>query len=447
MIALLAFLVSRSNCAAALAPSTAASTTSRLSSALQSFVEGSSVRIAETRDGLGLVAKKNVRRGDVVLEVPQSSCITGDSARLKHEKLSSLEEEPMCGDLTLIAYDLMSRDWPAGYFPRSLDDSMPLFVSSPPTCSSRDFSVLRENAVDDFEALGLDDLDAFLRAVGLALSRSFAVDGELVFAPGIDFLNHDDMLDTEEECLSWRKTGPFSAKKDGGRALRLSATTDFDEGEEIRVSYGPLGAAEYLETYGFVPQRGPARRLSAVSELCFEMVGDFLEDKQRILSDNSFLQEGDQFDVGVGGEVDPELLRFLRLRHLEGSDAFLLEPIFDKEIWDFLSLPISKPNEQLVLESIRNECKAVLETLSTTTAAGDDDDDDASTMSSLFDEVRSVENEALRATLEWCEVEIASLDNKEYYQERRLKDLGLDTEWSADEAQFTAGRAPGSVDW
>jgi hypothetical protein len=52
------------------------------------------------------------------------------------------------------------------------------------------------------------------------------------------------------------------------------------------------------------------------------------------------------------------------------------------------------------------------------------------------------------------------LDLKEYYQERRLKDLGLDSQWTPDDRAaadpygdedeglaFGQARVPGSLDW
>lgn len=410
---------------------------------VRSFVEskcpGAAAKVAECNTGWGLVATKPLRRGDTVLTVPKLECITADSVRAQRPQLEPFV--PMCGDLTLIALHLVAKEWPQGYFPEVRD--FPLqYESDDGCCSSRAFGVLRENALDDHVALREmgaieEPFEDFVHALCLAMSRSFAVDGELVYAPGIDFVNHDDMLDPEEDSISWRKR-PF-----GDPLLRLTAARDVAAGEEIMVSYGPLGAAEYLETYSFIPKRGPARRLASISELRFELDPSypFYDDKVDVLERAGYVFYEDELpflELGVGGEVDPELLRFLRLRHLGDQDAFLLEPVFQNELWDdFLTLPVSKPNEQAAFEAIKAECEAILYALKSPRTSPSD----------LHDAVRKIEVDALDVTREWCSSQLANLDTMEYYQQRRLKDLGLDTEWCADDARWTAGRAPGSVDW
>lgn len=410
--------------------------------AVQAYVAGRCTGVAKVADcgpdvGWGLVATKAVRAGNTVFEVPQSACVTGASVRDKSEQLEGFEG--FCGDLALIALDILDRDVPEGYFPIDLEPFPTLLGDADPgCCSSRAFGALRENALDDYRllrdlhVLDCDEID-FLRAVCLALSRSFPVGGELVYAPGIDFLNHDDLLDPETEALDWRRP-PF-----GEPTLRLRASADVAANGEIRVSYGPLGVAEYLETYGFVPSRGPARRLAQVAELRFELTEEsarFAEDKVDVLERAGY--EEPALDVGVGGEVDPELVRFLRLRALEGPDAFLLEPVFEKQLWDdFLTLPISKANEHAALTAIQAEARAALDLLETP----------APSPTAALDLVRNIESKALADTLAWIDTQLASLDTLEFYQERRLRDLGLDSEWSTDDAQWSAGRTPGSVDW
>ena len=60
----------------------------------------------------------------------------------------------------------------------------------------------------------------------------------------------------------------------------------------------------------------------------------------------------------VGGEPDPEALRFLRLSCLAGADAFLLEPIFSNEFWGFLAEPVSRENEAALLDRVVAEATA-----------------------------------------------------------------------------------------
>ena len=46
---------------------------------------------------------------------------------------------------------------------------------------------------------------------------------------------------------------------------------------------------------------------------------------------------------------------------------------------------------------------------------------------------------ALDATIRWTEADVLALPTKEYYQERRLKSLGLDTEWDDQEGNAWSG--------
>ncbi|KAJ8598845.1 hypothetical protein CTAYLR_008548 [Chrysophaeum taylorii] len=405
------------------------------------------VRVGECGErGWGLVAAKSIRRGDTVIEVPLAACLTSSSARegVLGEELGKAERSagekfvPMSGEAALLALQIMdvAEAWREA-MPE--DPGLPLVLTEDAQCSSRSFAALRENAIDDYEWLRRHmwadppSLDEWLRATSLALSRSFGVEDRLVLAPGVDFVNHDDMLDPEFE--------PFRLRKSffGGEALAFLAPVDVATDEELRINYGPFGAAEFFETYGIVPSRGAALRAASACELRFELPASdrFFDDKTAVLErggyDEPFLE------VGVGGEVDPELMRFLRLRELTGTDAFLLEPVFEAQLWDdFLAAPISRPNEEACLEAIATECRAVADLLQKSTPPK---------AAPLLETVHQIELDALQRTLDWVTVDLATLDTKEYYQERRLRELGLDTEWSADDAQWSTSRAPGSVDW
>ena len=55
--------------------------------------------------------------------------------------------------------------------------------------------------------------------------------------------------------------------------------------------------------------------------------------------------------------------------------------------------------------------------------------------SGIYERLRSAELDALEATQRWADAEVLTLPAKEYYQERRLKSLGLDTEWDETEGE------------
>lgn len=265
------------------------------------------------------------------------------------------------------------------------------------------------------------------------MSRAVEVgDDGLCVVPGADFVDHDDVLDPFEASIRCVPKKGFGRPK----SVQLLAAARGERGDRVVASYGPMAASEYLERYGFLPSRGAARRFAATAELRFELDPDdrFLDDKLNVLYSNGAI-DGDAADDGfleccLGGEPDPEVLRFLRLRALGGADAFLLEPIFSNQIWTFLETPISIDNERDALDAILDEARALQSAISEPVDGRP-----------LYEALRRTELDALDATISWADADISVLPAKEYYQEKRLKDLGLDTEWSEDEGnQWTGAR-------
>ena len=76
--------------------------------------------------------------------------------------------------------------------------------------------------------------------------------------------------------------------------------------------------------------------------------------------------------VDRGGRRDPtdRLLAFLRLKNLNGADAFLLEPVFIDTVWqEHLQLPVSEANEKAALQEVGERCEAALKTFGSTVQA------------------------------------------------------------------------------
>ena len=292
-------------------------------------------------------------------------------------------------------------------------------------------------------------------AMAIVSTRAVFVDGSLRLIPVLDMMNHDD-FGTEEVTGGFM--GTFGTTK--GAQVQSGRSRKYAQGEEFFASYGPKSAAEYLLEHGFLPNQQRSMTTS-VSELTFELDQEdrFYDDKLDILEFDTFEEEPleplQSFDivseVGRDGAPDPAMLQFLRLINLGGMDAFLLESIFRQEVWGFMSMPVSEKNERSVLESIVSTCTKALQEM------GDNSDDlEGSSPSSLCDIVRETEKRALTRTLEFVDREKEALDLKEYYQERRLKDLGLDSDWTPDEEPFGQDeddlsygqtRAPGGLDW
>ena len=153
------------------------------------------------------------------------------------------------------------------------------------------------------------------------------------------------------------------------------------------------------------------------------------------------------FDIvsapGRDGEPDPAMIQFVRLMKLGSTDAFLLESIFRKEVWGFMELPVSERNELAVVEFIIESCQRNLVEFSECPKGGLE----------VCTKLRVLETKALTRTIEYLQREKEALDLKEYYQQRRLKDLGLDSSWTPEDemmdSDFSYGqtRAPGGADY
>jgi len=280
----------------------------------------------------------------------------------------------------------------------------------------------------------------FIWAYSIVSSRAVFVDGSLRLIPFMDMVNHDD-VGTQEVNNGFM--GTFGTTK--GVELKTGKGRVYKAGEEVFSAYGPKSSAEYLLEHGFVPQAARSGRTS-VAELTFEVdeKDRFYDDKLDILEfetyDSAPMEPLQSFDVvsevGSDGEPDPALIQFLRLVKLGNMDAFLLESVFRKEVWGFMSMPVSEGNERDVLDTIANACsKALTEIDEIEKEIGDDNKEPAiGSPAELCLVVREAERKALSRTLEFVSREKEALDLKEYYQERRLKDLGLDSEWNAEES-------------
>ena len=292
----------------------------------------------------------------------------------------------------------------------------------------------------------------FRYAVSLVRSRSFFVDGSLRLLPYLDYANHEDYNSYE---LAGGAVGSLWGSDKG--AL-LKSGKKLNVGDEIRISYGPKGPADYLLDHGFVP---PMCRVSwgggaaLTAELSFEVddADRFRDDKLDVLEYETYdlapMEPMQTFDVtggpGSTGEPDPAMVQFLRLAKLGGKDAFLLESIFRKEVWGFMSEPVSEDNERAAVTAVVEACQNALSEMEA--VGGDDADAESSSEKArLCSMVRESEREALDRTLVYVKQEAEALDLKVYYQERRLKSLGLDSEWSAED-EYGTTRVPGGADY
>jgi len=107
-----------------------------------------------------------------------------------------------------------------------------------------------------------------------------------------------------------------------------------------------------------------------------------------------------------------------------------------------MEYPVSEQNELKVVNAITDACGRALEELQQAPDGGPE----------VCKLLREAETKALTRTVEFLQREKEALDLKEYYQERRLKDLGLDSDWSPEDdvdpdLGFGQTRAPGAADY
>jgi [ribulose-bisphosphate carboxylase]-lysine N-methyltransferase len=279
--------------------------------------------------------------------------------------------------------------------------------------------------------------EGFSWAVSIATSRAQFVDGTSRIVPLMDMANHND-IGVEE--VRGGSMGTFGTTK--GIQLRTSKTKEYKKNEEVFVSYGPKSAAEYCLDHGFIPNN-MRDMTTSVAELTFELDEEsaFYDDVLDILEfetyENAPMEPKQSFDListlGRDGEPDPAMIQFLRLIKIGTKDAFLLESVFRNEVWEFMSLPVSEGNEKDVLETIISSCTEALTEMEEVNASYDDSLDE-SCPTNLCAIVRESESKALSRTLDFVQRDKDASDLKEYYQERRLKDLGLNSDWNPDEA-------------
>ena len=102
-----------------------------------------------------------------------------------------------------------------------------------------------------------------------------------------------------------------------------------------------------------------------------------------------------------------------------------------------------------MFSAVVEACEAALSEMEELVGAQEVDDGASSSEAGrLCAMVRDAERDALDRTLSNVRQEAEALDLKEYYQERRLKSLGLDSEWTPeDDGGYGIERVPGGADY
>ncbi|KAJ8461208.1 hypothetical protein OPV22_034134 [Ensete ventricosum] len=396
-------------------------------------------------EGLGLVAQRDIPRNEVVVEVPKRLWIDSDT-------VVASEIGRLCAGLkpwVSIALFLLRE--------RALGTASPwhpYLDILPPTTNSTIFWTeeelseiegtqllnttmgAKEYVESEFvkaEAevilpnkhlfpLAITSLD-FLWAFGMLRSRAFSYGrGEnLALVPLADLINHSSSIIHKDSSWEIKGKGIFS------RELIFSLRTPVyvKSGEQVYIQYDIAKSnADLALDYGFVEQRPDRDAYTFTLEISES--DTFYGDKIDIAESNG-LDETAYFDIALGCPLPPLMLPYLRLVVLGGTDAFLVESVFRNTIWGHLELSVSRANEEAICRVIRQACKSALSAYHTTI-----EEDEKLMEGDNLDErlrisicVRDGEKKVLQQIDDAFRERESELDILEYYQERKLKDLGL----------------------
>ncbi|XP_077224875.1 rubisco methyltransferase family protein [Tasmannia lanceolata] len=394
-------------------------------------------------EGLGLVAQRNISQNEVVVQVPKKLCINPDT-------VSSSDIGKLCSGLkpwVSVALFLLREKaredstWGC-YF-----DILPQTTNSTIYWSEEELSELQgtqllsttmgvkdyvqsefSNVKEEvilphshlFPSITVND---FLWAFGILRSRAFSrLRGEnLVLIPLADLINHSSNVPTNDSQWEIKGTGLFSREL----VFALRTPAPVKAGEQVLIQYDDKKSnAELALDYGFVESRSDRDAYTLTLEI--SETDPFFGDKLDIAESNGF-GENAYFDIFLGCSLPEGMLPYLRLVALGGTDAFLLESIFRNSVWGHLELPVSRANEELICRSLRNACKSALSGYHTTI----EEDEKAMEGGSIDPRleiavrIRAGEKKVLHQIDRIFREREMELDGLEYYQERRLKQLGL----------------------
>ncbi|KAL9246367.1 hypothetical protein vseg_019911 [Gypsophila vaccaria] len=404
----------------------------------------SPVRPEIVAQGLGLVAQKDIARNEVVLEIPKKFWINPDTVAASEIGSVTRGVKPWVSvALFLIREKLLgdASSW------KPYIDILPGYTDSTIYWSEEELSELQGSQLLN-TTLGVKELvtnefaqleevilqnkrlfpfeitiDDFFWAFGMLRSRAFTrVQGQsLVLIPLADLINHSQSIRVEDYAWEVKGAGLFSREL----LFSLRNPVSVKAGEQVMIQYDTgKSNAELALDYGFIETRSERNAYTLTLEI--PESDPFFGDKLDVAESNG-LGETAYFDVVLDQPLPPKLLPYLRLLALGGSDAFILESIFRNSVWGHLELPFSPDNEELICQVIRDACKSAMSGYSTTI------EEDAKLLAeSKLDPrleiavgVRLGEKKVLQQIDEFFKEKEMELFEYEYYQERRLKDLGL----------------------
>ncbi|XVE68115.1 hypothetical protein DITRI_Ditri09bG0043600 [Diplodiscus trichospermus] len=404
----------------------------------------SPVRPGMVREGLGLIAKKDIARNEVVLEIPNRFWINPDAVAASEIGSVCSELKPWVSVALFLIREKLREDskW------RVYLDILPESTDSTVSWSDEELGELqgtqllsttlgvKEYVQSEFlkveEEIILPNkqlfpapitLDDFFWAFGILRSRAFSrLRGQnLVLIPLADLINHSPSITMEDYAWEIKGAGLFSRDL----LFSLRSPVSVKAGEQVFIQYDlNKSNAELALDYGFIESKSERNAYTLTLEISES--DPFFGDKLDIAETNGF-GETAYFDILLDHPLPPGLIPYLRLVALGGTDAFLLESIFRNTIWGHLDLPVSRSNEELICQAVRNACKSALSGYNTTIEEDEKlmEEGNLDRRLEIAVGIRAGEKKVLQQIDEIFKERESELDELEYYQERRLKDLGL----------------------
>nr|CAB3453361.1 unnamed protein product [Digitaria exilis] len=401
---------------------------------------------AAVPEGLGLVAARDLPRGEVVAEVPKKLWMDADA-------VAASDIGRACGGglrpwvavaLLLLREVARGADSPwAPYLailPRQTDST--IFWSEEELLEIQGTQLLsttmgvKEYVQSEFESVEAEIINAnkdlfpatitfddFLWAFGILRSRVFPElrGDKLALIPFADLVNHSANITSKGSSWEIKGKGLF------GREVMFSLRTPVDvkSGEQIYIQYDlDKSNAELALDYGFI-ESNPSRDSYTVT-LEISESDPFYGDKLDIAELNG-LGETAYFDIVADEPLPSQMLTYLRLLCIGGTDAFLLEALFRNSVWGHLEMPVSPDNEESICQVMRDACKSALGAYHTTIQEDEElmETENLPSRLKIAIGVRIGEKKVLQQIDDIFKQREEELDGIEYYQERRLKDLGL----------------------
>ena len=430
---------------------------------------------AQDDGSVALVATQNFEAGEVILRVPSSECLTADAVADLDAVRALPPDTPAWVQLAVAIAALRvgggGGRW--GPYIRATAASPGLARLHPVAWSATTLDALEgtqtfatlasyrafvEAAWNDASVSGATipagddvsddvDFDAFLWGFGFLKANALPPFGELAdlrIVPGLHLVRHGRDATCAIRAAGARGKGGGllgglgggGNSGEGGDAVELVATRAIAQGAPLLADLGPgrPETAAFLDLGALCLSR-PVVGVELTLEL---MPSDRnLDDKCDVLEINGLAPQS-TFRVmrgvegGEGGEAIPSaMMAYLRLFHLGGADAFLLESIFRNDVWGFLLEPVSAENEAAVCTSMIDHFSATLATFPREGKGEgkegemEGEGDGEGREGALARAVLGLESEGMAHVLSLFQAEREGEEDKEYYHERRLKSLGL----------------------